>query len=151
MFKIVLFIVICSLSVFAKTTANVNKSGVILDGYDPVAYFTEGKPVKGNPQLSFQADEVTYNFSSQKNKDLFVNSPKKYTPQYQGWCATAVAKGKKYKIDPTSYKITDGRLFLFYKEDGWLGGDAKKEWIKDETKSIKNADSNWPAVKESKE
>jgi YHS domain-containing protein len=132
-------------------TANINDQGVILQGYDTVAYFTEGKATKGKSDINTKYNGITYNFSSEKNKALFMAEPKKYIPQYEGWCATAVAKGSKYKIDPTNYKITDGRLFLFYKEDGIFGGDAKKDWLKDESGSVKKADANWPKVKESEE
>ncbi len=132
---------------FGKTTANI-KDGLILEGYDPVSYFKLAKPVKGDPNLKFEREGVTYLFSNAANRDEFLKDPKKYAPAYEGWCATAVMKGLKYKIDPLSYKITDGRLFLFYYEAGFFGGDAKKDWVKNEKASISKADENWPKVKE---
>lgn len=140
-----------SLNATAKPTANLDKSGVILQGYDAVTYFEGPQPTKGSPQYSTQLGTTTYHFSSEQNKLKFIANPKKYTPAYEGWCATAVAKGIKYKIDPTNFKITDGRLFLFYREDGFFGGDAKKEWLKNETEYIKKADRNWPKVQVSEE
>ena len=131
---------------FAQGTANVRK-GVMLYGYDPVSYFAE-KPAKGSPAIKAEVGGLTYLFATETNKKLFVANPKKYEPQYEGWCATAVAKGYKYDIDPANYKVTDGKLYLFYK--GWKG-DAKKDWVKDEPGSIKSADSKWPEVKKSEE
>ena len=135
-----------SLSAKATSTANLDK-GVILKGYDPVSYF-HGKPVKGLNTFQVNGEGVTYLFANEKNKSDYLKDPKKYQPAYEGWCATAVAKGYKYDIDPENFKITDGRLFLFYK--GWKG-DAKKDWVKDESGSIKEADKNWPQVKTTEE
>ena len=128
-------------------SANVRK-GVMLYGYDPVSYYGSQKPLKGNPAIKAEVKGLTYYFSSEENKKTFSADPKKYEPQYEGWCATAVAKGYKYDIDPENYKVTDGKLYLFYK--GWKG-DAKKDWVKDEPASIKEAESNWPKVKTSEE
>lgn len=135
----------------AKPTANLDKNGAILHGYDAVSYFDSPQPTLGNPQYSAKIGSALYYFSSEQNKAKFLANPAKYTPAYEGWCATAVAKGSKYKIDPTNFKITDGRLFLFYREDGFFGGDAKKEWLKNETAYIKKADMNWPKVQASEE
>ena len=128
-------------------TANI-RDGVMLYGYDPVSYFAGSKPAKGKTEVKAVVDGQTYLFASEENKKLFVASPKKYQPQYEGWCATAVVKGYKYDIDPENYKVTDGKLYLFYK--GWKG-DAKKDWVKDESTNIKTADQNWPKVKTTEE
>jgi len=128
-------------------TANV-RDGVLLYGYDPVSYFSATKPVKGKAEIKATVDGQNYLFSNEENRKLFVANPKKYQPQYEGWCATAVAKGFKYDIDPENFKITDGKLYLFYK--GWKG-DAKKDWVKDEAGNIKTADQNWPKVKTTEE
>ncbi len=130
-------------SSLAKTTANL-REGVMLYGYDPVTYFTQSKPLRGTSAFQLQQNDVVYHFANQKNKDEFSKNPQKYSPQYEGWCATAVAEGYKYDIDPLNYKVTDGKLYLFYK--GWKG-DAKKPWLKNEPEQIKKADSNWPKVK----
>lgn len=136
-----------SLSAIAASTANLD-DGVILKGYDPVTYFKDKKPSKGDPKITAVLDGITYRFKSEENRTEFVANTKKYTPEYEGWCATAVAGGYKYDIDPKNYKITDGRLFLFYK--GFLG-DAKKDWVKDEPAQITLADKQWPTVKNTKE
>lgn len=133
----------CGLAFAGQPTANL-EDGVILKGYDAVSYFEGSAPQKGKKEFSLTQDGVTYLFSSEANKSKFAANVKKYTPAYEGWCATAVAKGVKFDIDPENYKITEGRLFLFYK--GWRG-DAKKEWTKDEPQQIKKADENWPKVR----
>jgi YHS domain-containing protein len=145
-------IAILFLSVFTlraqatESTANL-ENGVVLKGYDPVSYF-QGTPKKGVASLKAEADGISYLFANKENQQEFLKSPKKYAPAYEGWCATAVAGGYKYDIDPLNYVITDGRLFLFYK--GWKG-DAKKPWLKDQPQQMKKADSQWPQVRLTKE
>ncbi len=137
--------------VFAKSTANLNKDGVILEGYDPVSYFKGASPVKGRANLSVEQNGAKYLFSSAENLEQFKKSPEKYTPAYHGWCATAVLKNDKVEIDPLNYKITDGRLFLFYKAEGvakWVYGDTKKVWEDGEPENVKKADSNWTTLKD---
>lgn len=140
-------LMIFSSVVFAQTTANIHE-GVMLYGYDPVSYFKQEKPSKGLPTLFVIDQGQKYLFSNQANKAEFEKSPEKYRPAYEGWCATAVAGGYKFDIDPENFKITDGRLFLFYK--GWRG-DAKKDWLKAEPDKIKMADKQWPSVRLLKE
>ncbi len=132
-----------ALSAVPKSEANVD-DGVILKGYDAVSYFEGQKPVMGKKEIAATKDGVTYLFATEANKKKFEADSKRYTPAYEGWCATAVAGGYKFDIDPENYKITNGRLFLFYK--GWRG-DAKKDWVKDEPKQIEKADANWPKVR----
>lgn len=119
-----------------------------MKGYDPVSYFTQSKPEKGSDKFTAEFEGAVYRFSNEANKALFQKEPKKFAPAYEGWCATAVAGGYKYDIDPENFKVTNGRLFLFYK--GWKG-DAKKDWVKDEVASTKKADELWPTVKGTKE
>lgn len=137
-----------SLSALASTTANLNKAGVILDGYDPVSYFKSDKPTKGDPKFQFKLGEVTYWFSSEANKDTFLKDPKKYEPQFGGWCAYAVADSKsKVEVDPQSFVIQDGRLLLFYKA---FWADTRNKWLhtknKDPKAYLKDADANWPVT-----
>jgi YHS domain-containing protein len=84
-----------------------------LKGYDPVAYFTEGKPVKGIREISYDWDEERYLFSNPKNKAAFASAPDKYSPQFGGLCSTGVAFGQKVEADPQAWKIVDGKLYLF--------------------------------------
>lgn len=117
------------------------EKGVALQGYDPVAYFTLNKAVAGNKQLPANAEGVTYYFSSAANRDLFLKDYKKYEPQYGGWCAYAMgATGEKVEIDPATFKIAGGKLYLFY--HSWTNNTLLK-WNADEAKLKANADKNW--------
>lgn len=142
-FFILSSLLLISAAAWSSETANLRK-GVILKGYDPVSYFTQTVPSKGKKDISATIGGVTYLFTSEANRNEFVSSPTKYIPEYEGWCASAVAGGYKYDIDPKNYKITNGRLFVFYK--GILG-DAKKDWLKNESRQLQLADENWPTVK----
>ena len=120
------------------------EKGLAIDGYDPVGYFTENKAVKGNKQFSASAEGVIYYFSSAANKDLFIKDYKKYEPQYGGWCAYAMGKnGEKVSVDPETFKITDGKLYLFYNK---YFTNTLKDWNKNEATLKKNADMNWPKL-----
>ena len=120
---------------------------VAIHGYDPVAYFESKSAVKGSDKIFGGYKGVTYRFSSNDNKKKFLDDPTKYLPTYGGWCATAMADGSKVDIDPTNFKLTNGRLFLFYK--GWLG-DAQKDWNKDENNMRSKADAAWAKIISSK-
>ena len=122
---------------------NLGSSRVALQGFDPVGYFTVSKALKGRTEIIAQHRGVTYQFASEENKKVFLASPAKYVPTYGGWCATAMAKGEKVEIDPANFKITSGRLFLFYKG---LWGNARKDWDKDESGETIKADANWKKI-----
>lgn len=112
------------------------------NGYDPVAYHTEGKPVKGNGWNVAEYEGVTYLFSNKKNRRMFEANPEKYLPEYGGYCAYGVAIGKKFAIDPEVWKIENGKLYLN------LDTGIQKKWAKDIPGYIKKADANWPEIKE---
>ncbi len=115
--------------------------GLAIQGYDPVAYFTLGKALEGKTQFTATVEGVRYLFVSQANKELFVKEPKKYEPQYGGWCAYAMgATGEKVEIDPETFKIDNGKLYLFY--HSWTNNTLPK-WNKDLTKLKPKADKNW--------
>ncbi|NUM53545.1 MAG: redoxin domain-containing protein [Candidatus Hydrogenedentes bacterium] len=118
---------------------NLGSGGLALQGYDPVSYFS-GKPAPGKKDIATSHAGVTYYFADAKNRDAFLAAPRKYLPAYGGWCATAMALGKKVEISPENYKITDGRLFLFYKN---FISNAISDWNKDEPKNIAAADKYW--------
>lgn len=123
--------------------ANVDEDRVAIKGYDAVSYFS-GKPQKGIKSQSVSRNNVIYQFANEENKKKFLEKPEMFVPAYGGWCATAMADGgRKVEIDPNSFKITNNRLFLFYK--GWRG-DALKDWNKDEAKNLRSADDNWKRV-----
>ena len=122
---------------------NLGPDKVALQGFDPVGYFTQSKAVKGRPEIAARLQGVTYQFATEENKKLFLAAPSEYLPTYGGWCATAMAKGEKVEIDPANFKITNSRLFLFYKG---LWGNARKDWDKDEPAQTTKADSHWKKI-----
>ena len=120
---------------------NTDKKGLAIDGYDPVAYFSTQKAVEGEKEIQFTSEGITYYFSSEKNRDIFKSNPGKYQPQYGGWCAYAMgAKGEKVEINPETFKIIDGKLYLFYNK---FFNNTKKTWDKDESNLKTSADKNW--------
>ncbi|TAE70823.1 MAG: YHS domain protein [Bacteroidetes bacterium] len=122
---------------------NVSKR-IAIYGYDPVAYFTEKKAVKGKKEFAVNADNVVYYCSSAKNQDLLIKNYKKYEPQYGGWCAYAMGKSaEKVEIDPSTFKIIDGKLYLFYNA---YFTNTLTSWNKDETNLKNKADKNWGKI-----
>jgi YHS domain-containing protein len=137
-----LFIVLFAGLTFAaaRDHSNTGKDRVGIKGYDPVSYF-DGTPTKGDAKITAEHEGVIYRFASEANRTKFAAEPNRFAPAYGGWCATAFAFDKgKVDIDPKNYRVTDGRLYLFYK--GW-GGNALKEWVKDEPANIVKADASW--------
>lgn len=114
---------------------------VAIQGYDPVAYFKQNKAVKGKKEISASNEGIVYYFANQVDKELFLKSPAIYEPQYGGWCSYAMgATGEKVEIDPQTFKITDGKLNLFYNA---YFNNTLKSWNKDEINLRKKADVNW--------
>ncbi len=112
-----------------------------LQQYDPVAYFTQGKAVKGLSELSYNYGNAVYYFSSVGNMALFKANPAQYEPQFGGWCAYAMgAKGEKVNIDPKTFKIIQGKLYLFYNS---LFNNTLKTWNTDETNLLRKANQHW--------
>ncbi|AFY38589.1 YHS domain-containing protein [[Leptolyngbya] sp. PCC 7376] len=118
---------------------NLNEAGVALQGYDPVSYFSD-MPTKGDESIMATYEGVTYRFSSEANKATFEANPERYIPQYGGFCALAVSEGKTFPIDPKSYIVSEGKLFLFY--NGKLG-ETKPQWEADPETRKANADTYW--------
>jgi YHS domain-containing protein len=116
--------------------------GGAIQGYDPVAYFTEGRPVEGARQFSHQWNGATWRFSSAANRDRFAQAPEKYAPQYGGYCAFGVANGYAVKIDPQAWSVVDGKLYLNYSPA------VQADWKKDVPGYVRKADANWPRVLE---
>lgn len=123
---------------------NVDKGGIILQGYDAVSYFNSPGPQKGDSKISAIHDGATYLFTSEANKQEFLKDPEKYAPRFGGWCAYAVADSKsKVDVDPKSFLIQDGKLLLFY---NGVWANTRKKWLKDPKNFLKAADGNWPEV-----
>lgn len=125
-----------------KTHFNVRKS-VAIEGFDPVSYFN-GKPLEGDPRFKFTYREITYYFASPANLATFKASPDKFEPAYGGWCAYAMgATGEKVKIDPETFKILNGTLYLFY---NFWGNNTLESWNRDEKKLKQRADHSWTNI-----
>jgi YHS domain-containing protein len=91
---------------------------VAIKGYDPVAYFESGRPVKGSPSIGYDFDGSRYLFSSQKNRDLFAANSERYAPQFSGLCAAGLADGRTVEADPTAFVVREGKLYLFQEQKG---------------------------------
>ena len=124
----------------AETAISGTKDGVAIDGYDPVAYFTLGKPTRGTEQFSYMWQGANWRFVSAENRDAFAAKPELYTPQYGGYCAYAMAGGAFAAGDGERWKIVDNKLYL---NNNWL---AQKLWSGDIRGYISNADRQWPKV-----
>ncbi len=124
----------------SKSFNNVDANGVILDGYDPVAFFTDNKPVKGDPAFQLSYDNAIYYFASQQHLDQFKADPEKYKPQFGAWCAYAVSLGRVAPIDVNTFSIVNGRLFVQHNQRAVNG------WNKDVPGNIGKADRYWPEV-----
>ena len=116
-------------------------NGVAIDGHDPVAYFKMGKAQTGKKEWSVYYQGVIYYFASAENKEEFKKNPKAYEPQYGGWCAYAMGKdGSKVEVDPETFKIIEGKLYLFYNR---FFNNTLKSWNKDQESLKASADVNW--------
>lgn len=139
-----IFLFVATLSFSQSIDYNIKK-GYVANGYDVVAYF-ENQAIEGNKKFTANIDGVKYKFSSQKNLDSFNENPEKFKPQYGGYCAYAVAiKSDKVSINPKTFEIRNGKLYLFY--NAW-GTNTLKLWQKENTESLLNkADKNWETIK----
>jgi YHS domain-containing protein len=123
-----------------QTTFNL-ENGVALKGYDPVAYLKQGKAIRGRKEISAMVEGVTYYFSSDDERKIFLSDPRSYEPAYGGWCAYAMgATGEKVDIDPETFKVEKGRLFVFYNR---FFNNTLPKWNKDEEHLRTQADQNW--------
>jgi len=113
---------------------------VAIQGYDPVAYFNQSKPVPGNAQFSHEWNGATWQFANAENLAAFRAEPERYAPQFGGYCAFAVANGYTARTDPAAWHIEDGKLYLNF------DAATQEKWLADRTKLIPAGHSNWPRV-----
>ncbi len=125
-----------------KVFVSVDSVGLALQGFDPVAYFTDGKPVKGKPEVRSAYRGATYYFASESHRRMFEENPAKYEPQFGGYCGYAASINKISPIDPNFWEILDGRLVLQHNQKAW------DLWHRDAPGNLKKADSNWPGLAE---
>ena len=112
-------------------------SNEAVNGYDVVAYFTENKAVVGNETYSFKWKNANWNFSSEENKNLFIQNPGKYIPQYGGYCAFAISKGFTANTNPNSFEVIDDKLYLFD------GESVKADWKENLEENLQKSELNW--------
>ncbi len=116
--------------------------GKAIRGYDPVAYFTEGRPVEGSGEFTAEWMGATWRFASAANRDAFQADPGRYAPQYGGYCAWAVSQGYTASIDPEAWRIVGDKLYLNYSKS------VQGRWEKDIPGNIAKGDRNWPGLKD---
>lgn len=127
-----------------KNLLNLDGDGVAIQGYDPVAFFTDQKPVKGDPKYVYKHQGAIYFFASKEHRDLFKASPEKYEPVYGGYCAYGVSKDKLVEIDVDAFQIVDGKLLLQYSKS------VREKFNQDAKGNLAKANANWPALVEKK-
>ena len=129
---------------FAVDEVNVaaaqGQSALAVQGYDVISYRNDA-PVVGSAQFTAEYEGATYQFANQANLDTFNANPAKYVPAYGGFCAYGVAKGKKFEVDPTAYKIVDDVLYLNFNKS------IQKKWLKKTDKYIDQAETNWTEIR----
>jgi YHS domain-containing protein len=113
-----------------------------IHGYDPVAYFTEGKAVPGKDEHTVAYDGGAFRFASEANRKAFEAQPERYAPQYGGFCAYGVALGAKFDGDPRLFAVVDGKLYFN------LNPDIQKKWSQDKAGNIRKADGNWKTIRD---
>ncbi|GMV59851.1 MAG: hypothetical protein AMXMBFR72_29440 [Betaproteobacteria bacterium] len=138
--RVALAAVFASCSLSAAAGEFFEKDGAALRGYDAVAYFKQGKPVKGSPQHRVEYKGSAFHFSSQENRDAFAADPARYAPQYGGYCAFGVAGGYKAATDPAAFSIIGDKLYLNYNRE------VQAQWRANVPGFVAKADRNWPAV-----
>ena len=122
-------------------TYNLSGNKVAIEGYDPVAYFTTHRAIKGKSTIAYTYEGVTYNFANAQDMAIFKANPTQYEPQYGGWCAYAMGEyGTKVDVDPGTFIIVKGKLYLFYNQ---LLTNTLTSWNKNEAALLPKADKNW--------
>jgi YHS domain-containing protein len=135
-----LVIAACVVNLPAGQLVNVDQNGVALQGYDPVAYFTHGQPVKGTQELFASYSGATYYFASAEHKAQFEKEPGKYAPLFGGYCAFAVSRGATAPISVDAFQIIHGQLVLQKNKD------ILKRWQEDSEGNFQKAEANWPQI-----
>ena len=139
-----LFLVFAALAMPAfaqnKILLNLDKTGVAVQGYDPVAFFTDNKPVKGDGKFLVKHGGAIYFFASKEHRDRFRENPAQYEPVFGGYCAFGVSRNKLVEIDVDAFQIVDGKLLLQYSKG------VREDFNKDTKGNLAKADANWPAL-----
>ena len=146
--KLILFVLGLALTLpgvaQTKTLLNLDKAGVAIQGYDPVSFFTDHKPVKGSEQFVQRHNGAVYLFVSREHRDLFKADPAKYEPSFGGYCAYGVSHNKLAEVDVEAFQIVDGRLLMQYSKG------VRDDFNKDTKGNLSKADANWPGLLDKK-
>jgi len=146
--KLLLSLTLAALALTAsaqtKTLLNLDGSGIAIQGYDPVAFFTDNKPVKGDPKFVSKRDGAIYFFASKEHKELFNADPAKYEPDFGGYCAYGVSRDRLVEIDVDAFQIVNGKLLLQYSKG------VRDDFNKDQPGNLTKANANWPGLLEQK-
>jgi len=146
--KLILSLIVATLALplFAQTASksllNLDKTGVAIQSYDPVAFFTDHKPMKGDQKFLLKHDGAIYFFASKEHKDLFKADPAKYMPEFGGYCAYGVSRNKLVEIDVNAFQIVDGKLLLQYSKG------VRDDFNKDPKGNLVKAAANWVGLLE---
>jgi YHS domain-containing protein len=145
-FACMLTFVVMATPLLAQTKAllNLDRNGLALQGYDPVAFFTQDKPQKGKLEFKSVHQGATYYFTSEEHKAQFDREPAKFEPAFGGFCAYGVSRNKLVEIDPEAFQIVDGRLLLQYSKG------VRTDFNKDTQGNLAKANANWPGLVEKK-
>jgi len=137
---VALSVALATSALAAGVEINASSTGLALQGYDPVAYFTDGAPTKGSYKITSVFNDATYRFVSEEHKAAFEKNPEAYLPAYGGYCAFGTAMGFKFDGDPNHWKIVDNTLYLN------LSQDIQQRWEGDIPGFIQNANVNWTDI-----
>jgi YHS domain-containing protein len=127
-----------------KSLLNLDKAGVAIQGYDPVAFFTDSKPVKGKPEFVARHAGATYLFATKEHRDLFRADPAKYEPAFGGYCAFGVSRNRLIEVDVDAFQIVEGKLLLQYSKG------VRADFNQDPKGNLTKANANWPGLVEKK-
>ena len=141
---LVALLLVFSASAQSKTLLNLDKSGLAIQGHDPVALFTDSKPVKGKPGFVYRHNGAIYQFATKEHRDTFKADPAKYEPQFGGYCAYGISRGKLVEIDVEAFQVVDGKLLLQYSKG------VRDDFNKDVKGNLAKASANWPSLVEKK-
>jgi YHS domain-containing protein len=139
-FSITALIFLISTTLHAQKSSVFETSNGAIKGYDPVAYFIDGRAMEGSKEFKYDWKGASWFFSSEENLNTFRVNPGSYAPQYGGYCAYAVSQGYTYRTNPEAWKIVDGKLYLNYSQN------IRKKWEANQKEFIKLANENWPNV-----
>lgn len=126
----------------AQRSAVFVDNGKAIRGYDPVAFFTEGKALMGKDSFSYQWQSATWTFNKKENRELFIAEPEKYAPQFGGYCAYGMAEAHKAPTKTNTWTIVDGKLYFNYNKQ------VQQAWMKDQASLIQEANKHWPGIKD---